>query len=78
MSKIINLADMCKGKTYQVSGFSQASSEYAEKLHKMGFVVGTGITLAPVTAADPMVVQIRGSRLALRKKEAQQILVEEI
>jgi ferrous iron transport protein A len=43
----------------------------------MGFVEGTPIELAPVKISDPIVFQIRGSRIALRKKEARQILVRE-
>lgn len=78
MSRNCNLADMAKGKIYQVSGYAQATSDYANKLHKMGFVIGTPVELAPVKLSDPMVVQIRGSRVALRKKEARQIYVEEL
>ncbi len=78
MSKSINLADITKGKAYQVSGFTNHPSDYTEKLHKMGFVEGTPIELAPVHLSDPIVYQIRGSRIALRKKEAQQILVQEL
>lgn len=78
MANIINLADICKGKSYQVSGFKETAAEYAEKLSKMGFVVGTAVALAPVKLNDPMVLQIRGSRVALRKSEAAQILVEEM
>jgi ferrous iron transport protein A len=78
MSRTIKLKDICKGKAYQVSGFVDTSSDYAEKLIKMGFVIGTPIRLAPVKLSDPMVVQIRGSRIALRKKEAQDIFVEEL
>ncbi len=77
MFKSISLSGMIQGKTYLVTGFKKQASIYAEKLHKMGFVVGTPVELAPVKITDPMVVQIRGSRIALRKKEAQQILVEE-
>ena len=44
----------------------------------MGFVEGTPVELAPVNVSDPMVIQIRGSRIALRKSEAQQILVQEL
>lgn len=77
MATSINLADIRQGKSYQVSGFEQGSSAYVEKLHKMGFVVGTPVALAPVKLSDPMVVQIRGSRIALRRNEAQYIYVEE-
>ncbi len=78
MSESMNLATMSKGKSYQVAGFAEAASNYANKLHKMGFVVGTPVALAPVKLSDPMVVQIRGSRVALRKNEAQQVLVKEL
>lgn len=78
MSKNMNLTDILKGKAYQISGFTNHPSEYTEKLHKMGFVEGTPIELAPVKISDPIVFQIRGSRIALRKKEAQQILVQEL
>lgn len=77
MAKSTNISGMAQGRTYQVSGFAPGSSVYAEKLHKMGFVIGTPVELAPVKIADPMVIQIRGGRVALRRKEAQQILVEE-
>jgi len=43
----------------------------------MGFVKGTPVELAPVKLSDPMIVQIRGSRIALRKNEAEGILVKE-
>ncbi|MGB3223886.1 MAG: FeoA family protein [Desulforhopalus sp.] len=77
MSKNINLTDISKGKIYQISGFTDHPCDYTEKLHKMGFVEGTPIELAPVKISDPIVFQIRGSRIALRKKEARQILVRE-
>lgn len=70
MSKELNLSDMLKGVIYQVTGFDDEFSPYAEKLHKMGFVVGTPVERAPVATTDPMIVHIRGSRIALRRKEA--------
>ena len=78
MAGITNLAGMTQGKRYEVDGFASNSSAYAEKLYKMGFVKGTPVELAPVKIADPIVVQIRGSRIALRKTEAQEILVKEL
>ena len=78
MSKNINLTEISKGRFYQIAGFLNHPSAYTEKLHKMGFVEGTPIELAPVKISDPIVFQIRGSRIALRKKEAQQILVQEL
>lgn len=77
MAGRINLAEISKGKAYQIAGFTDRLSGYAEKLLKMGFVEGTTIELAPVKTSDPIVYQIRGSRIALRKKEAQLIFVKE-
>ena len=78
MANQVNLSEISRDKTYEVQGFTSDSSVYAEKLYKMGFVKGTPVELAPVKISDPIVVQIRGSRIALRKKEAQEILVKEL
>lgn len=78
MPRSTNLTEIRRDKIYQVAGFVDNSTAYAEKLYKMGFVEGTPVELAPVNLSDPMVIQIRGSRIALRKSEAQQILVQEL
>ncbi len=78
MTKNMDLSNILTGRTYSLVGFEAESSEYAEKLRKMGFVEGTPIKLAPVRLSDPMVFQIRGSRVALRKNEAMQIKVREL
>jgi ferrous iron transport protein A len=78
MSKSTNLTEIKRDRMYQVAGFIDSSTDYAEKLYKMGFVEGTPVELAPVKLSDPMVIQIRGSRIALRRSEAQQILVQEL
>lgn len=78
MTKNINLSQILKGRSYAVLGFETETSEYSQKLRKMGFVEGTKITLAPIKISDPMIFEIRGSRVALRKDEADQVKVEEI
>ncbi len=78
MARRMKLTEILKGGLYQVFGFEGRESDYSEKLNKMGFVKGTPIGLAPVSIVDPLVVQIRGSRVALRKEEASQIIVEEM
>ena len=78
MSKRINLTQAVKGISYRISGFTDQDSDYSDKLRKMGFISGTPIELAPVAISDPLVFQIRGSRIALRRKEAEEILVEGI
>lgn len=78
MADRLSLDEMIKGTTYQVAGFANQGTDYAEKLHKMGFVQGTQLQLAPVAISDPMVIEIRGCRVALRKSEAKEIFVEEV
>ena len=78
MATKVKLSEISRDKTYEVAGFESDSSVYAEKLYKLGFVKGTPIELAQVKISDPIVIQIRGSRIALRKKEAQEILVKEL
>lgn len=83
MSKRLRLADIRPGTAYTIDEFDTAGAGgvdngYAEKLTKMGFVSGTRVELAQVKIADPMVVRIRGSRIALRKYEARGILVTEV
>lgn len=78
MADSVKLSDIRKGGSYQIAGFADSVSEYTEKLLKMGFVEGTAVELAPVKISDPIVYQIRGCRIALRKKEAQQIYVKEV
>jgi ferrous iron transport protein A len=78
MTKNMNLSKIIEGRTYSVLGFETETSDYALKLRKMGFIEGTQISLAPIKISDPMIFEIRGSRIALRKNEANQIKVEEI
>jgi ferrous iron transport protein A len=73
-----SLADMQLGHSYRLVGFNSGSPDYHHKLYKMGFVEGTPVELASVKISDPIVVHIRGSRVALRKKEADLIVVEEM
>ena len=73
----LSLATMLQDKSYRVVGFQNDATDYAEKLLKMGFVAGTPVALAPTGQKDPLVVNIRGSRIALRRAEAQEIIVEE-
>ncbi len=74
----IRLDEITKGRAYLVAGIQQNDSSYAEKLYKMGFVEGTPVRLAPVELYDPMVIEIRGSRIALRRQEAKQVYVQEL
>ncbi|WP_240910266.1 FeoA family protein [Desulfopila sp. IMCC35008] len=76
--KRMSLADLQRGKKYLITGYRETVSGYGDKLFKMGFVEGTPVQLAPVALKDPVVVEVRGSRIALRKNEAQLVYVKEV
>lgn len=76
--KKVRLNEMTKGRAYLIAGIHQNDSVYAEKLYKMGFVEGTPVRLAAVELNDPMIIEIRGSRIALRRHEAKQVYVQEL
>lgn len=73
----INLTKIKQGGKYVISGISDGS-EYAVKLEKLGFTKGTELEKGLSNIKDPIVVKIRGSRIALRKQEANIVKVKEI
>lgn len=75
---VLSLAELQQGRRYVISGFREETTAYADKLFKMGFIEGTPVQLAPVAISDPIVVEVRGSRIALRKSEAEQVQVKEL
>ena len=54
VAKSRNLTEIQRDKIYKVAGFVNDSTDYAEKLYKMGFIEGTPVELAPVNLSDPM------------------------
>ena len=73
----LNLTQIAKGNSYVITGIS-GNSEYANKLEKLGFTPGTIVEKGVSNIKNPMVVRIRGSRIALRKNEARIVKVREI
>ncbi len=73
-----NLSTIDQGRVYTIAHFAGKDPDYADKLSRMGFIEGTEVELASVNLHDPMVFDIRGSRIALRKIEAQEVIVEEV
>ncbi len=74
----LTLPDMEYGKTYKVLGFAGKNPNYSTQLQNLGFTEGTLVTRGPASINDPFSVLLRGSRVALRKKEALELLIEEI
>ncbi len=74
----LTLSQIVYGKTYKVIGSAGANSNYHNHLESLGFTKGTLVQKGPASISDPFSVFIRGSRIALRKKEATELLVEEV
>jgi ferrous iron transport protein A len=68
---------MKKGKLYRIHSVEEDNS-FAGRIKKMGFVKDALISLASGNISDPIVVEIRNSRIALRRKEARIIKVREL
>ncbi len=74
----LTLSDMEYGKTYKVLGFTGKNPNYSAQLQSLGFTEGTEVTRGPSSINDPFSVILRGSRIALRKKESMELLIEEV
>ena len=73
----MNLTEIQSGKTYIISDIIE-KSEYAQKLEKLGFTRGTPLEKGHSSIKNPMVIKLRGSRIALRTNEAKIVMVKEI
>lgn len=73
------LSELPRGSRARIIGFEQGSNGYRSKLYSLGLTRGSEIfirRLAPL--GDPVEVEVRGSRMSLRKEEASVILTEEV
>ena len=75
--KEFNLTQISRGSKYVISDIA-GNSEYASKLEKLGFTKGTPLEKGLSNINDPLVIKIRGSRIALRKNEAKIVKVKEV
>lgn len=71
------LIGMRIGEKGIIRGFHAETNAYRQRLLAMGFTPGTPFTLRRIAPlGDPIVIQIRGVDICLRRKEAQQIHVQ--
>ncbi len=75
---LFTLSQIEYGKTYSVIGTKGDNPDYGNQLESLGFTKGTLVQKGPSSIGDPFAVHLRGSRVALRRKEAQEILVREV
>jgi len=75
----INLSDMKLGEKGRLISFQPSSRAYRGKLLAMGFTPGVEFTVTRIAPlGDPLVLEIRGSSLSLRKGEAMCLCVEKV
>ena len=61
----------------RVVGFVDESSTYAKRLQTLGFTLGARVEyLRAAPFGDPVQLWLRGSRIALRRNEAEALLLE--
>ena len=71
MKTIIDLAKGQKGKIVELTNL-----EISSKLMEMGFVPGRVVKLRSIAPlGDPYCFEVSGSRIALRKEDAQTVIV---
>lgn len=71
------LTGMQVGERGIISGFHAKTNSYRQHLLAMGFTPGTPFILQRIAPlGDPIVIQIRGVEICLRRKEAQEIHVQ--
>jgi len=71
------LSELEKDKTAIIIGFLEMKTELAMRLLELGFIYGSEITSnGKTTFGNPLMFTIHGSKLALRKDDAKNILVK--
>ena len=75
-STSMSLRNVKPGQTVQVAKFTGVSEAFRLRLVELGMTCGTKVTVCGVAPlGDPIVLEVKGCRLALRKKEAEGIEV---
>jgi Fe2+ transport system protein FeoA len=74
----LTLSDLKENQRFKIIRL-QADGEIRRRLVDMGFISGTeGILLRMALFRDPIEIFIKGSRISVRRTEANQIVVEPI
>ncbi|SNX73896.1 ferrous iron transport protein A [Cereibacter ovatus] len=74
----LTLKDIPAGRSARVSGYAPGGAAYRQKLLSMGLTPGTTLKIVRVAPmGDPVVIEVRGYQLSLRKAEAEALTIEE-
>ena len=72
----MNLSELKLGQTAQVRGVESINETLCRELHEIGFTPGTEVTfVSKGLFGSPLAYSFRGATFALRKHEAEAILV---
>ena len=73
-----DLQSLAPGATARVTGYAPGGAAYRQKLLAMGLTPGTTIRVLRVAPlGDPVVIEVRGSQLSLRKAEAAALTIQD-
>ena len=75
----VTIKDLQVGQRARITGYATQDRDYRHKLLRMGMVKQAEFTLVRVAPlGDPVVIELRGMHLTLRKSEADAIAIEVI
>lgn len=75
----LTLKDLSAGTTARVAAYAPGGAAYRQKLLSMGLTPGTLLRILRVAPfGDPVVIELRGYQLSLRKAEAEALIVAEV
>lgn len=75
--KKLSLKDVPMGQRVEIVGYANVDKQYRQKLFSMGLIRGEFLRVtkkAPL--GDPIEVCLNGSKVSLRKEEANELIVE--
>ncbi|EEW23908.1 FeoA family protein [Rhodobacter ferrooxidans] len=73
----LKFSDIPLGGLVRVAGYAPGGQAYRQKLLSMGLTPGTRLRLVNIAPlGDPIMIELRGFRLSLRKAEAEALEIE--
>ena len=74
---MLSLADLCKGESAKILSLNDCDKAYRTQLLAMGLTRGTRLQVLRIAPlGDPIVINVRGASLSLRKHEAMGLKLE--
>ncbi len=76
----MNLRDLPKAQPARVSGFQTPDAALETRLREIGFAEGDRVECLQrgLIGGNPIMIKLNGALIAMRKREAQAVLVEAI